>query len=295
MNNTLEILEVGMRDGLQNINTNLKIKDRIALVKGLISAGIKNIQLASFVNPKRIPQMACAEELIREAPLKTGVHYSGLVFNQEGVDRALSSGIKKIETSISVSETYNKMNLGMDIPKAKENLNNIISMAESNNLKIRAGLQCVWGCYYDGIVSQKIIFKMLSDIVDMGVKNISLCDTLGQAKPRDISNLLKKVQKHFQGIQIYMHLHNSHGQGLKNLIASLQFKIKGIDTSLGGIGGSPFIKGSKGNIATEDAVNYLHNNGISTGIDTRKVDQTVKKLENIIGSSHFTAQKYQNN
>ena len=126
MNNTLEILEVGMRDGLQNINTNLKIKDRIALVKGLINAGIKNIQLASFVNPKRIPQMACAEELIKEAPVKTDVHYSGLVFNQEGVDRALKCRIKKIETSISVSETYNKMNLRMDIPKAKENLKSII-------------------------------------------------------------------------------------------------------------------------------------------------------------------------
>ena len=128
----------------------------------------------------------------------------------------------------------------------------------------------------------------------MGVKNISLCDTLGQAKPKDISNLLKKIQKHFQGIHIYMHLHNSRDQGLKNLIASLQFKIKGIDTSFGGIGGSPFIKRSKGNIATEDAVNYLNNNGISTGIDTRKIDQTVKKLENIIGSSYFKGRKYQN-
>ena len=292
MKEKIEILEVGLRDGLQNVNRNISIENRLSIIHGLIDSGIRNIQVASFVNPKRVPQMACAEELIKKMPTKTDIYYSGLVFNQEGVERAIKSNINKIETSISVSEGYNKINLGMNTIEAMNNLKHIINMANVNNLNIRAGLQCVWGCYYDGETSQKKILNMLSDILDMGVKKISLCDTSGLAFPEDVSILLEKILKHFPKLEIYMHLHNTYGRGLMNLIASMEYKIKGIDTSLGGIGGSPFIKTSRGNIATEETVDYLHNNGIETGIDIRKLSTISKIIENMIGESYFTGELY---
>ena len=292
MKEKIEILEVGLRDGLQNVNRNISIENRLSIIHGLIDSGIRNIQVASFVNPKRVPQMACAEELINKIPTKTDIYYSGLVFNQEGVERAIKSNINKIETSISVSESYNKINLGMNTIEAMKNLKHIINMANINNLNIRAGLQCVWGCYYDGQTSQKKILNMLSDILDMGVTKISLCDTSGLAFPEDVSILLEKILKYFPELEIYMHLHNTYGRGLMNLIASMEYKIKGIDTSLGGIGGSPFIKISRGNVATEETVDYLHNNGIETGIDIRKLSTVSKIIENMIGESYFTGELY---
>ena len=134
--------------------------------------------------------------------------------------------------------------------------------------------------------------NMLSDILDMGVKKISLCDTSGLAFPEDVSILLEQILKHFPELEIYMHLHNTYGRGIMNLIASMEYKIKGIDTSLGGIGGSPFIKTSRGNIATEETVDYLHNNGIETGIDIRKISTVSKIIENMIGESYFTGELY---
>lgn len=287
MNNRVEIMEVGLRDGLQNIDQYISVDDRLTIIDGLIDSGIKNIQVASFVNPKRVPQMAMAEDLVKRIDRKKGVEFSGLVFNQKGVERALNCGLNKIETSISISEIYSQKNLAMDISKSLKNLKYIVSMAKSNSMNIRAGLQCVWGYEDNEPFDYLVVIERLKEIIGMGVKRISLCDTSGLADPRKLSKLLDEVLSLFSDIEISIHLHNTNGLGLVNLFTALDFGIREIDTSLGGIGGSPFIKDSKGNIATEDAVYLMESMGYDMGVDLKKISKLSSALEKKIGRKYF--------
>jgi len=287
MNNRVEIMEVGLRDGLQNVDQHISVDDRLAIIDGLIDSGIKNIQVASFVNPKRVPQMAMAEDLAKRIDRKKGVEFSGLVFNQKGVERALNCGLNKIETSISISEIYSQKNLAMDISKSLKNLKYIVSMAKSNSMNIRAGLQCVWGYEDNEPFNHLLVIERLKEIIGMGVKRISLCDTSGLANPRKLSKLLDEVLSLFSDIEISIHLHNTNGLGLVNLFTALDFGIREIDTSLGGIGGSPFIKDSKGNIATEDAVYLMEAMGYDMGVDLKKISKLSNALEKKIGRKYF--------
>ena len=287
MNNRVEIMEVGLRDGLQNVDQHISVDDRLTIIDGLIDSGIKNIQVASFVNPKRVPQMAMAEDLVKRIDRKKGVEFSGLVFNQKGVERALNCGLNKIETSISISEIYSQKNLAMDISKSLKNLKYIVSMAKSNSMNIRAGLQCVWGYEDNEPFDHLVVIERLKEIIGMGVKRISLCDTSGLADPRKLSKLLDEVFSLFSDIEISIHLHNTNGLGLVNLFTALDFGIREIDTSLGGIGGSPFIKDSKGNIATEDAVYLMEAMGYDMGVDLKKISKLSRTLEKKIGRKYF--------
>ena len=287
MNNRVEIMEVGLRDGLQNVDQHISVDDRLTIIDGLIDSGIKNIQVASFVNPKRVPQMARAEDLAKRIDRKKGVEFSGLVFNQKGVERALNCGLNKIETSISISEIYSQKNLAMDISKSLKNLKYIVSMAKSNSMNIRAGLQCVWGYEDNEAFNHLVVIERLKEIIGMGVKRISLCDTSGLADPRKLSKLLDEVFSLFSDIEISIHLHNTNGLGLVNLFTALDFGIREIDTSLGGIGGSPFIKDSKGNIATEDAVYLMEAMGYDMGVDLKKISKLSRTLEKKIGRKYF--------
>ena len=292
MNNRVEIMEVGLRDGLQNIRGDLSIEDRLFIIEGLIEAGITNIQIASFVNPKRVPQMAFAEDLASRIDRIKGIEFSGLVFNQKGVERALNCGLNKIETSISISERYSQKNLAMSVLESLKNLKGIVAMAKKNSMNIRAGLQCVWGFEDNNSFDSLVVIERLKEIIEMGVKRISLCDTSGLANPKKISKLLEEVISLFSDIEISIHLHNTNGLGLVNLFTALDFGIKEIDTSLGGIGGSPFIKDSRGNIATEDAVYLMESMGYDMGIDIKKISKLSRDLEKKIGSKYFSGKIY---
>ena len=292
MTKNFEIMEVGLRDGLQMIEKDISIKYKLSIINGLIESGIRNIQVTSFVNPKRVPSMADADELVKLLPIEKGVQFSGLIFNQMGVERAIRSGLQKIETSISISETYSYNNLGMSISESIDNLKKIVSIADKNKIQLRAGLQCVWGSSYDDTIDQMNVIKRLSDIMEMGISRISLCDTTGMARPNDVYSLLDIIYKTFPEIKLSMHLHNTNGLGLLNLNEALKFDINEIDTSMGGIGGSPFIKGSSGNIATEDTIYMLDNLGYDIGIDIKKVSKISRKLEKDIGESYFSGNLY---
>ena len=292
MTKNFEIMEVGLRDGLQIIKKDISIDYKLSIIESLIESGIRNIQVTSFVNPKRVPSMADAEELVKLLPIVKGVQFSGLVFNQIGVERAIRAGLTKIETSISISETYSYNNLGMSISESIENLKKIVSTADKNKMQLRAGLQCVWGSTYDETIDQMNVIKRLSDILEMGISRISLCDTTGMARPNDVYSVLDIIYKTFPNIKISMHLHNTNGLGLLNLNEALKFDINEIDTSMGGIGGSPFIEGSSGNIATEDTIYMLDNLGYNIGIDIKKISKISRKLEEKIGGSYFSGNLY---
>jgi len=292
MTKNFEIMEVGLRDGLQIIKKDISIDYKLSIIESLIESGIRNIQVTSFVNPKRVPSMADAEELVKLLPIVKGVQFSGLVFNQIGVERAIRAGLTKIETSISISETYSYNNLGMSISESIDNLKKIVSTADKNKMQLRAGLQCVWGSTYDDTIDQMNVIKRLSDILEMGISRISLCDTTGMARPNEVYSVLDIIYKTFPNIKISMHLHNTNGLGLLNLNEALKFDINEIDTSMGGIGGSPFIEGSSGNIATEDTIYMLDNLGYNIGIDIKKISKISRKLEEKIGGSYFSGNLY---
>ena len=292
MTKNFEIMEVGLRDGLQIIKKDISIDYKLSIIESLIESGIRNIQVTSFVNPKRVPSMADAEELVKLLPIVKGVQFSGLVFNQIGVERAIRAGLTKIETSISISETYSYNNLGMSISESIDNLKKIVSTADKNKMQLRAGLQCVWGSTYDDTIDQMNVIKRLSDILEMGISRISLCDTTGMARPNDVYSVLDIIYKTFPNIKISMHLHNTNGLGLLNLNEALKFDINEIDTSMGGIGGSPFIEESSGNIATEDTIYMLDNLGYNIGIDIKKISKISRKLEEKIGGSYFSGNLY---
>ena len=292
MSSTINIMEVGLRDGLQIVDKFISTQKKLDLISGFIDSGIKNIQVTSFVNPDKVPQTSDAESLVKQLPIVDNIEYSALIFNRKGMERAIYSGINKVETSISLSPTYNKKNLGMSVDQSIRNLRKVIQFGLENNIDIRAGLQCVWGCPYEGLIDHSIIIKKISKIIEMGPARISLCDTSGMANPREISSLLNLIYKTFPGIYLSLHFHNTYGMGLVNLFQALQFDIKEIDTSFGGIGGSPYIKNSKGNIATEDTIYMLENMGYKTGMDINKISRLSNKLEKIIGSSYFSGQIY---
>ena len=290
--NFILINEVGLRDGLQGVAQEVTIEQRIKIIDLLIKSGIKNIQVCSFVNPEKIPQMNNAEELVKKLPKRSDFSFSAFILNQYGLERALNSGIKKVETSISLSETYSQKNVGISIAEAQDNLHSIVSEAINTKIKIRAGLQCVWGCAYEGKINVKNILKLLEEVINTGANVICLADTIGAANPHNVENLLEKIFKQFPDVKLALHLHVNNGVELDSVKVAIEMGIEHFDTSFGGIGGSPFMKGSKGNIATEEIVEHLNRLGYRSGIVSDKVSVASRMLEEIIDSAYFYGELY---
>ena len=290
--NFILINEVGLRDGLQGVSQEVTIEQRLKIIDILIESGLKNIQVCSFVNPKKIPQMKNVEELVKKLPKKNDVSFSAFILNQYGLERALKSGIKKVETSISLSESYSQKNVGISVAKAQENLHPIVSEAIDAKVEIRAGLQCVWGCAYEGKINSNKVLKLLEEVINTGARVICLADTIGAATPHNIENLLEKIFKQFPDIKLALHLHVNNGVELDNVKVAIEMGINQFDTSFGGIGGSPFMKGSRGNIATEEMVDHLNRLGYTSGIVTNKVAIASRVLEEIINSEYFYGELY---
>jgi len=290
--NFILINEVGLRDGLQGVAQEVTIEQRIKIIDLLIESGIKNIQVCSFVNPEKIPQMNNAEELVKKLPKRSDVSFSAFILNQYGLERALNSGIKKVETSISLSETYSQKNVGISIAEAQDSLHSIVSEAINAKIKIRAGLQCVWGCAYEGKINVKNILKLLEEVINTGANVICLADTIGAANPHNVENLLEEIFKQFPDVKLALHLHVNNGVELDSVKVAIEMGIEQFDTSFGGIGGSPFMKGSKGNIATEEIVEHLNRLGYRSGIVSDKVSVASRMLEEIIDSAYFYGELY---
>ena len=286
------INEVGLRDGLQSIPKYVTIDKRLKIVGLLIEAGLKHIQVCSFVNPRKIPQMADVERFARKLPKYNNVRYSAFILNQKGLDRAFDCGLTRVETSISLSETYSQKNMGRSIDVAKDELRTIISNAFDLKIGIRAGLQCVWGCGYEGKIKKKHVLQLVETILKTGVKNFCLADTIGSATPQNVESLLEEIIKNFPEIEITLHLHTNSGLELDNFKVGLQMGVRKFDTSFGGIGGSPFMTRSKGNIATEEAIYELETLGYDCDIDINKVSTASRTLEKVVDSKYFYGELY---
>ena len=276
------LIEVGPRDGFQFEKQMIPTEMKLEIISDLVEAGLRHIQVASFVNPSRVPQMADAEEVVSRLPEPAGVVFSGLVLNPKGLQRALRAGLKHVEISISASDTHSRKNAGVGFDQAVARMKEMIRLARAENMGVRAGIQCVFGCAYEGNISRERILRLVRYYAANHVDAIALSDTTGMANPVSVKRLLQTLIPECGKIPIILHLHDTRGLGLANLMAALQCGVTRFDTSMAGMGGCPFVRGAAGNIATEDTVHLMDSMGISTGIDIVGVSKCSHYLENFL-------------
>jgi hydroxymethylglutaryl-CoA lyase len=273
------IEEQGLRDGLQSEAKVVPTEKKLEVIDALVNAGVKRIQVASFVNPKVIPQMADAENLCAALKEQDDVVYSTLVLNPKGMERAVKAGVHHVTASVSASNTHSRRNTGMSLNSARRQFSEMIGIGKKSGLTVRGGIQCAFGCRYEGRIDQKTVMGIIEEQLDQGIDEIELADTTGMADPRAIQEICAPVESLAADKPVYLHLHDTEGKGLANALAALQIGITHFDSTFGGMGGCPFIKGASGNIATEDLAFMLEQMGIATGLDIDKIAAISRSLE----------------
>ena len=273
------IEEQGLRDGLQSEAAVVPTEKKLAIIETLVDAAVQRIQVVSFVNPKLIPQMADAESLYAALKKHAGVIYSALVLNPKGMQRAADAGATHVTASISASNTHSQRNSGMTLKTARRQFSEMVAIAKKCGLTVRGGIQCTFGCRYEGRIDPRTVMDMIKEQLDLGIDEIELADTTGMANPRSVQEICGSVKTQAKGKPVYLHLHDTEGKGLANALAALQVGITHFDSSFGGMGGCPFVKGASGNVATEDLIVMLKQMGIETGIDVFKIAAVSRSLE----------------
>ena len=273
------IEEQGLRDGLQSEGQVVPTAKKLEIINAMIGAGIKRIQVTSFVNPKIVPQMADAEDLCAALTRENDVIYSALVLNPEGMARAARAGVSHVTASISASNTHSQHNTGMSLDAARKQFSEMVAIGKKHGLTIRGGLQCVFGCRFEGRIDPTDVMQMVKEQLDLGIDEIELADSTGMADPLSIREICEPIITAAGDKPLYLHLHDTEGKGLANALAALQVGVTHFDTALGGMGGCPFIKGATGNISTEDLAFMLGQMGIETGINIDKIAAVSRSLE----------------
>ena len=276
--------EQGLRDGLQTLSIQIPVAKKIEWIKQLISAGLTRLQVTSFVHPQQVPQMADAEKLVQMLPDNKDVTFSALVLNKKGVQRAIDSGIKHLAISLSASDTHSRKNANKSIQEAKQEFKEMVSLALQNGITVRGGIQCAFGCRYEGAIDEQKVYDLVNHHLQTGIQELALADSTGMANPVQVKRMMQTITEISGSTPVALHLHNTENKGYANLCAALQAGVSQFDTAFGGLGGCPFIKGATGNIATEDTVHLLQQMGYSTNIQIKKVAAVSLEMENLIGS-----------
>ncbi len=284
------IYQVGPRDGLQNEARNVPTADKIRFIDALVAAGMRSIEITSFVSPKWIPQLADAAEDARGVQRPSGVRMSALVPNRRGLDTALASGMREIAVFLSASETHNKKNVNKTIDETLRAFDEVVPVALASKVSVRAYVSTVFGCPYEGDVDPQRAVDLTARLRDMGVYQVSLGDTIGVANPRQTEEVLGRVLASHPADSIAVHFHDTQGTALANCLISLQMGVTTIDSSAGGLGGCPYAPGASGNLATEDVVAMLHSMGVKTGIDLDKLAEASRTASTFVG--HELPSKY---
>lgn len=253
--------------------------EKVRAIDALSASGLKAIQVTAFVHPRAVPQMADAEDVCARIARRPGVEYSGLALNLRGVERAAAAGVDKVDISLSASETHSRRNANRTVDEALFELRAMASRARARGLRVRAGVQCAFGCAYEGHVSQDHVIALLSKIAAFEPDELSLADSTGMADPVAISTMLDKALPMAGSAPLTLHLHDTRGRGLANVFAAVQHGVSRFDTAFGGLGGCPFIPGATGNIATEDTADMMQAMGLETGIDLAAVAGVSRQFE----------------
>jgi hydroxymethylglutaryl-CoA lyase len=284
------VYEVGPRDGLQNEARNVPTADKIRFIDALVAAGIRSIEITSFVSPKWIPQLADAAEVARGVQRPAGVRMSALVPNRRGLDTALAAGMREIAVFMSASETHNKKNVNKSIEDTLAAFREVVPVARDAGVAVRAYLSTCFGCPYEGDVDPARVVELTGRLVDLGVYQISISDTIGVANPRQVEDVLGRVLAKHPLSALAVHFHDTQGTALANCVTALQMGITTLDAAAGGLGGCPYAPGASGNLATEDLVAMLHAMGIATGIDLDKLIEASRGASAFVG--HELPSKY---
>jgi hydroxymethylglutaryl-CoA lyase len=282
----VSIYEVSPRDGLQNERATVPLRGKVRLIEALASAGLKRIEITSFVSPTWIPQLADADELaetIAEHHKHPGVVYSALCPNPKGLERARRTRVEEIAVFISASETHNRKNVNKTVAQTLTAFEDTVLPAREAGLRVRGYVSTVWGCAYQGDVDPKLALDIARRLLDMGCYQVSISDTIGAGTPRQTQRILELFLGEIARDKIAMHMHDTRGTALANILVGLEMGIRNFDASVGGLGGCPYAPGAAGNIATEDLVYMLHGMGIGTGIDLERLVEAGKAAESIVG------------
>jgi len=267
----VRIVEVGPRDGLQNEPASVPAAVKIELIDRLADAGLKSIEATAFVSPKWVPQMADHAEVLRGIRRRPRVAYPVLVPNMQGFDAARDAGAGEIAVFAAASETFSRRNINCGIAESLERFRPVLAAARRAKIRVRGYISCVAGCPYEGSVKPQAVAAVAKELVDMGCYEISLGDTIGVGTPGKIRALIDGVAKKVPVGRLAGHYHDTYGQALANVYASLEAGVTTFDSSVSGLGGCPYAKGATGNVATEDLVYMLEGLGIETGVDLTKL------------------------
>lgn len=285
----IKICEVGPRDGLQNEKVFLTIEQKLELIETAAEAGIKVIEIGSFVNPKAVPQMADTDQIAARLHRKAGVEYRGLIFNMQGLKRAEAAGISKAKITVSASRSHCLRNMNKTPEEAVKSFAELAEYAEQKKIVLSGAISTSFGCSIDGIVPLEQVVNIIFQLRKLGIQEISLSDTTGMANPLQVYEYGVHIKKLFPDIEWALHFHNTRGMGLANVLAGLMAGITNYDACFAGLGGCPFAPGASGNIATEDLINMCEEMGIMTGTDLAKYLELGYRVERYIGGSRSSA------
>jgi hydroxymethylglutaryl-CoA lyase len=278
----VQLIEVGPRDGFQQETKMIPTPLKVKLIKAIADAGVRQIQVTSFVNPSRVPQMADAELLIKSLPERPNVIFNALVLNSRGLMRALGAGVKSVEISVSASDTHSIKNTGMSRDQALSDARRMIESAKKSGCHVRAGIQCAFGCVYEGQIPQSLIAEIASGYLAQGIDMLAIADTTGMASPPLVASLLEKLSPLCAGVPLILHLHDKKGMGFHNMVAGMAAGVGHFDTGLGGLGGCPAIPDAVGNIDTIQAAHLLRRMNIETGIDISALERCAEEIRSFL-------------
>ena len=279
----VSVYEVSPRDGLQNEATVVSVDDKLALIDALVAAGLTRIEGTSFVSPKWIPQLADADALCARLRVPDGVTVSALCPNSRGLERAVAARLPEVAVFMSASETHSQVNINKSIAGALTTFEELIPSARAAGLAVRAYVSTVWGCPYEGAVDPAVSVRIAARLHELGAYEVSLGDTIGVGTPRQTHALLERLRDALPLSALALHMHDTRGTALANVLVGLQHGIRTFDAAVGGVGGCPYAPGASGNLATEDLVYLLHGMGIETGVDLERLIEAGRLASRILG------------
>ena len=268
---TVKIVEVGPRDGLQNEKVTVPADAKVAFITALGDAGLRTIEAGAFVSPKWVPQMADTAEVYANIPKDPGVEYPVLVPNMKGLDRALDAGVTSISIFTAASETFNKRNINMSIDESFENYAPVAARAREHGVRVRGYVSTAFGCPYEGDVPPEKVLEVCARLLDLGCYEVSVGDTIGVGTPMQVQGVIGMLLQVIPAKRLAMHFHDTRGTSLANTLAALEMGIATFDASAGGLGGCPYAPGASGNLATEDLVYMLDGMAIESGVDLNRL------------------------
>lgn len=273
----ITIFEVGPRDGLQNESKKVSLQQKIRLVSSLVDCGLKEIEVGALVRKNRVPQMADTSLMVKkiqnDKKLMKSFNPWVLVPNLKGLEKAIDLGVKNIAVFTASTDSFTKKNIGFTVKDSLREINQVVQVAKSQKIKVRAYVSTAMGCPFEGKVSHKQSISVIRSLLDLGVFQVSIGDTIGVATPKQVEKVIYPLMKKYNQKQIAVHFHDTRGGALANTLRAIDLGVRVVDSSVGGLGGCPFAPGASGNLSTEDLVYFLDGMGFQTGVDLKKLSK----------------------